>query len=172
MGKINVLTMRKDDNGNPIELVSNEVDTEEYIQQAYIKSFRSHEAVKGHLIELLDKQHWTRIPTTVYNVLTRPDLAFRQGNAIALVEIKPSTAKIREIERAIGQVLIYLLHGHYGVIVCDYEWWELLRNIAMSFKLKKLIVLCYDSNGKWHRMVGGINPREVRGVTFQKPSSR
>jgi len=134
----------------------------ENTRELYRKSFISHSAIKVHLIEHLKKECWSSIDISQYSTFTIPDVVFQNKQIVILTEIKPSRASINEIERGIGQVIIYLLHNNcHAMLVCAYEWSDMLRDIYSMLHQKRLHVLCYDQEGKWHRISEGLELEEL-----------
>lgn len=121
----------------------------EALMKAYSRSFCSHSAIQGFLQTYMQSLGWQKIKNPGYTFINRVDAVYGKGEVKILVEIKPRTAKVEEIEKGIGQTVLYLVHGQYAMLVCSNFWEEFIIPVFQKLNCPRLLLLTYDENGVW-----------------------
>tara|TARA_Y100000310_G_C20604872_1_gene774988 strand:+ start:1007 stop:1510 length:504 start_codon:yes stop_codon:yes gene_type:complete len=129
------------------------MDLEKAYQRAFQRAFISHSAIQGILRIYMEAQGWKRINRHKYNGQNIVDAVYEKGQKTVLVEIKPKLAKIGEIERGLGQTILYLTQGQYAMLVCFSQWKELLTKVYKELNHPKLWLLTYNENGVWEKVI-------------------
>lgn len=133
-----------------------ELNSKKELHRAYVNSFISHSAIKGNLKYLFEQENgWKNSSKSKkINGISVPDMRYTMSNGDTIqIEIKPKNAKLDEIYKAIGQLLVYSLEDKHAMIVCHNKWEELLTQVYDVMNVERLHLLCYDNNGNFKEIL-------------------
>lgn len=122
-------------------------------RRAFKRAFTSHSAIQNILKAYMETLGWRRINKHKCNTQTIADAIYKKEHKTVLVEIKPQLTGVGEIERGIGQTILYLLEGQYAMLVCFSRWEKLLLKVYQELNHPRLWLLTYNEDGTWRKLL-------------------